>query len=124
MLERDIEKKLKAEIEAIGGRCWKMVCPGYTGVPDRLVLMPGGLIAFVELKAPRKRERPRQLFVQDQIRKLGFKVFSSVDSESRIEEVVRWCRRSSRFREISEIKTADDEGVHWEEIGGREVHAR
>ena len=121
MLERDIEKKLKAEIEAMGGRCWKLVCPGYTGVPDRLVLMPGGLIAFVELKAPRKRERPRQLYVQDQIRKLGFKVFSSVDSESRIEDVVRWCRRSSRFREISEIKTADDEGVHWEEIGGNGV---
>lgn len=51
-LEREIEKKLREMVEAHGGRCLKWVCPGWSGVPDRLVLLPGGRIVFVELKRP------------------------------------------------------------------------
>lgn len=105
MLERDIERHLKTEIEALGGKCLKFESPGFTGVPDRIILMPGGILVFAETKAPGRKERPRQRLVQEQLRKLGFKVFSSVDSSARVEDVVRWCRRSSRFREKSDIKT-------------------
>lgn len=52
-LEKDIERKLIKEVEACGGRCLKWVCPGWAGVPDRIVLLPGGRIYFVETKKPK-----------------------------------------------------------------------
>lgn len=52
-LERDIERKLRRAVEAHGGRCLKWVCPGWGGVPDRIVLLPFGRIYFVETKRPK-----------------------------------------------------------------------
>ena len=52
-LEKEIEKKLRKKVEKAGGRCLKWVCPGWAGVPDRLVLLPGARIIFVELKRPK-----------------------------------------------------------------------
>lgn len=52
-LEKDIEKALGRKVGKRGGLCLKWVCPGWAGVPDRIVLMPGGQIAFVELKRPK-----------------------------------------------------------------------
>lgn len=52
-LEKDIERKLREQVEARGGKCLKWVCPGWSGVPDRIVLMPGGRIYFVETKRPK-----------------------------------------------------------------------
>lgn len=51
-LERDIEGKLRKRVKAYGGRCLKWVSPGESGVPDRIVLLPGGRIIFVETKRP------------------------------------------------------------------------
>ena len=91
MLEKEIEKKLKERVEAMGCLCLKLECPGYTGVPDRMILMPGGDVIFVELKAPGKKERPRQEYVQEQFRRLGFVVLSSIDGEEGIDRVCRMC---------------------------------
>ena len=55
-LEKEIEKKLRTKIEAHGGRCLKWVCPGWVGVPDRIVLLPGARIYFVETKRPKGGE--------------------------------------------------------------------
>lgn len=52
VLEKDIEQKLKDMIESYGGLCLKWVCPGWLGVPDRLCLLPKGVVIFVELKRP------------------------------------------------------------------------
>lgn len=52
-LEKDIERKLTGMITKYGGRCLKWVCPGWTGVPDRIILLPGGRIYFIELKRPK-----------------------------------------------------------------------
>lgn len=52
-LEKDIEKKLTSVVRRRGGLCLKWVCPGWAGVPDRIVLLPGGRIIFVELKRPK-----------------------------------------------------------------------
>ena len=51
-LEKDIEKYLVRSVRHLGGLCLKWVCPGWSGVPDRIILMPGGRIWFVELKRP------------------------------------------------------------------------
>lgn len=52
-LEKEIEQKLIALAKRHGGKCLKWVCPGWSGVPDRLLLLPGGRIIFVELKRPK-----------------------------------------------------------------------
>ena len=51
-LEKSIENVLRKAVEDEGGVCLKWVCPGHRGVPDRMILFPGGIIAFVELKRP------------------------------------------------------------------------
>lgn len=55
-LEKEIEKKLRKGVEKRGGRCLKWTCPGWAGVPDRIVLLPGGHIYFVETKRPKGGE--------------------------------------------------------------------
>lgn len=52
-LEKEIEAKLVKEVRRRGGLCLKWTCPGWAGVPDRIVLLPGGRVVFVELKRPR-----------------------------------------------------------------------
>lgn len=98
MRENYYENKLRRKIRALGcgAVCLKFVSPGYTGVPDRIILLPGGHVIFVELKQPGKVERERQRYVQSVLRRLGFDVFSAVDSDERIDEVVERCRGEMR----------------------------
>lgn len=55
MREIDIELALVHSVRKADGLCLKFTCPSMNGVPDRLVLLPGGKCAFVELKAPGKK---------------------------------------------------------------------
>lgn len=57
VLEKEIESKLKAMIERHGGLCLKWTCPGWLGVPDRLCLLPGARVVFVETKRPTGSKR-------------------------------------------------------------------
>lgn len=52
MREKVIEEYLRDQIKAIGGIAYKFVSPGNVGVPDRLVVLPGGHVIFAEMKAP------------------------------------------------------------------------
>lgn len=52
-LEKDIERALVEKVRRRGGYCLKWVCPGWAGVPDRIVILPGGKVVFVELKRPK-----------------------------------------------------------------------
>ena len=74
MLERDIEKKLVAAAKKADGMALKFVSPGWDGVPDRIILFPGGHMAFVEVKAPGRKLRPIQEKRKEQIEAMGFKV--------------------------------------------------
>ena len=75
MREKETEKKLAVEAKKRGGLAVKFVSPGFDGMPDRILLMPEGKIAFVELKAPGKRPRPLQMARHKLLRDLGFLVF-------------------------------------------------
>ena len=87
MRERDIEVKLRKSVEAQGGICWKFVSPGTVGVPDRIILMPKGTIAFVEVKAPGEVPRKIQLKRHRQLRALGFQVYV-LDDRNKIDEII------------------------------------
>lgn len=75
MRESKIENRLRQEAGKRGGIALKFVSPGMAGVPDRLVILPGGKAAFVELKAPGKTLRPLQQKRKQQLESLGFKVY-------------------------------------------------
>lgn len=75
MRESAIERKLTLEVKKRGGLAPKFVSPGLDGVPDRLVLLPGGKLAFVELKATGKAMRPLQVRRARQLTALGFPVY-------------------------------------------------
>jgi len=75
MVERNIESALVKAAKKKHGLALKFVSPGLSGVPDRIVLLPDGKIAFVELKAPGKKMRPLQLKRKAQLESLGFKVY-------------------------------------------------
>ena len=75
MKEKHLENKLRLSVKKAGGIAPKFVSPGFDGVPDRLVLLPGGKCAFVELKAPGKKLRPLQEKRKHQLEALGFSVY-------------------------------------------------
>lgn len=78
MRERSVEEKLSRYIKDRGGLCLKWVSPGYTGVPDRIILMPGGRVIFAEVKRPDLKDgrTPRQKRVAEILTKLGFTVLT------------------------------------------------
>ena len=83
MLEKQIENKLTRSVKKAGGIALKLVSPSFAGMPDRLVLLPDGVFAFVELKAPGKMPRPLQVSRHKMLRSLGFKVYV-IDSVEQI----------------------------------------
>ena len=75
MREKKIEQKLVTAVKKHGGICPKFVSPGFDGMPDRLLLLPHGRFAFVEVKAPGEKPRPLQLSRHRLLRRLGFQVY-------------------------------------------------
>lgn len=83
MKEKQIEQKLVQAVRSMGGIAPKFVSPGCDGMPDRLVLLPGGRMAFVEVKTLGCKPRPRQTSRHGMLRQLGFKVYV-IDSVAQI----------------------------------------
>lgn len=81
-LEKEIEQKLKRVVEErLGGLCLKWVCPGWSGVPDRILLFPGGRVYFVELKRPKGgKVGALQKWWQRRLGGLGFTVWHIYDT--------------------------------------------
>jgi hypothetical protein len=76
-LEEVVEDALIGGVEALGGWCWKLRMPWFTGVPDRLVLLPGGRVIFVELKRPKGGKlSTRQKVVHGQLKVMGFRILT------------------------------------------------
>ena len=72
--EKVLEKYLVSEVKSLGGWAVKLLSGLVTGLPDRLILLPGGVVAFVELKTTGKKATPRQLIVHRRLMALGFRV--------------------------------------------------
>lgn len=87
MREREIEKQFREAVKQAGGTAYKFVSPGNDGVPDRLVVMPGNRIGFVEVKAPGKRPTPLQQARIRRLRELGCCVLI-LDDPAEIPQVV------------------------------------
>ena len=87
MREKQIEQKLVKAVKAKGGLCLKFVSPSFDGMPDRLILLPVGKIAFAELKAPGKKPRPLQIARHKTLMNLGFRVFI-IDSTEQIKTIL------------------------------------
>lgn len=75
MREKYIEQKLVSEVKKRGGICLKLASTGLDGIPDRLVLMSKGRVAFVELKAPKQKPRKLQLVRIKKLKAMGFSVY-------------------------------------------------
>lgn len=85
--EKWIEATLVRKVESRGGKCFKWVSPQFTGVPDRIVLMPGAGVYFVELKSFRKQLSPRQQLVRNLLNGLGFEYFK-ISTKEELENFV------------------------------------
>lgn len=71
MRESVIEARLVKEIKKLGGLCYKFTSPGAPGVPDRIIILPGGLVVFVELKTEIGRLAKIQKWQIEELRKRG-----------------------------------------------------
>lgn len=72
-LEKDVEKALGRMIGRHKGMCLKWVSPGWSGVPDRIILLPGGVVMFAELKRPKGGVvSKQQKWWADKLTRLGF----------------------------------------------------
>ncbi len=85
--EKLIEKTLVAEVKSLGGWSLKLPCTYVTGLPDRLVLLPRGVIFFVEVKTTGKKPTAVQRLVHKRLRRLGFTVHV-IDSLKQLNQTV------------------------------------
>lgn len=92
MRESDLERRLVQAVEGIGGRASKWTSPGSRGVPDRIVILPQGRVAFVETKAPGKKPEPLQKYWARILRGLGHKVYV-IDSLEGIDKFITEVKR-------------------------------
>lgn len=74
MREGEIERRLSTGVRALGGTSYKFVSPGNLGVPDRIVIFPGGFVEFVEVKADDGRLRHAQMMQLTRLKDLGCRI--------------------------------------------------
>lgn len=87
MRETRVEATLRTEIKDRGGWAIKLL-PSVSGLPDRMVLLPGGRLIFVELKSPTGTVAPHQTVIHNRLRRLGFEVLVLGSPEA----VRDWCK--------------------------------
>jgi hypothetical protein len=87
--ETHVEGYLRARVQDVGGLCVKLNPASYVGIPDRLVLLPGGRVVFAEVKKPQGGVVGRSQYVwRDRLIELGFVhrfVFTREDVEDMLE---------------------------------------
>lgn len=88
--EASVETYLRDSIKQAEGICIKLSPASYVGIPDRLVVLPGGWIAFAEVKKPKGGVIGRlQQWWRAELMRLGcrhFWVFTRADVDSLMAE--------------------------------------
>lgn len=90
--EKKLEILLTEEVKRMGGWALKLVPTQVAGLPDRMVMLPGAIMFFVEVKTTNQVPRPLQLVRHRQLRKLGFRV-EVVDTSKQIKELLNEFKR-------------------------------
>lgn len=88
--EKTLEKNLRERVKKSGGIALKFHCLSFTGMPDRMVLLPKGRIYFVELKSEGKKPSDRQKVVHELLSRLGFEVFV-IDNDEKLNNFLSVC---------------------------------
>lgn len=94
MRESELERRFRRLTMQAGGKAYKFVSPGNDGVPDRIVILPGGRIGFVELKRPGEVPRKLQQFQLGELERLGCYT-AVVDSMEQAEAVISEIQKQS-----------------------------
>ena len=107
--ESAVEQALRQAVEDEGGKCLKWVCPGHKGVPDRIVLFPGEVIAFVELKRPGAKVKAGGLqeYWRAQLWTLGFACFE-VSTVEQAKSVASMLSLESMGKLCADVEEPDD----------------
>ena len=91
VLEKEIEARLRRGVQALGGVAYKWVSPGNSGVPDRVVILPGAQVYFVELKTETGKLSPVQERQHARLRRCGFSPITLYGMEA-VEEFLAKCQ--------------------------------
>ena len=102
-LEKSIENVLRKAVEDEGGVCLKWTCPGHRGVPDRMILFPGGVIAFVELKRPGAKVNAGGLqeWWREKLVSFGFSCYE-ISTAEQVQQLVFQLSTESFFAQVEE----------------------
>ena len=84
--EKALERKLGKEIKKIGGWSIKLIPGLVAGLPDRLCLLPGGRVVFVEVKSTGRKPTKIQKFIHTKLRDMGFRV-EIIDKNEQIKDL-------------------------------------
>lgn len=85
--EKALERKFSNEIIALGGRSYKLSAIYVAGLPDRMALLPNGVMFFAEIKSTGKKPTPIQKLIHKRLRALGFAVYV-IDSLESLSDVI------------------------------------
>ncbi len=97
--EKSLERYLSLEVARMGGKALKYFNPTSTGWPDRIVLLPGGLCVWIELKSKGERPRPLQAHRHGSLRDMGHRVYTC-DSRDKIDRMLQAeFRRAEKLRQ-------------------------
>jgi hypothetical protein len=94
MTEKKLEQKLTKNVKSIGGIALKFYSQYNTGYPDRIVLLPGGVVYFVELKAPGKKPTAKQQMIHERLQELNL-IVKIIDSEESLAEFIDTAKLAS-----------------------------
>ena len=100
MLESSIERNTCKRVEdELGIRNLKLNVRGQTGWPDRMFLIPGGKPLFIEFKRPGEDLEPKQNYVAQVLRRLGYNVEKHDNEERAFNAVARTLEASRVSKE-------------------------
>jgi hypothetical protein len=94
LLEKDIEKKVCDYAREKGFLAYKFTSPMRAAVPDRLFIVPGGTVFFIEFKRPGAAPTPAQVREHARLIVMGVKVYvidNVSDGKELVDSYARTC---------------------------------